>query len=551
MSNSLLAAIEYSGYISVIKLVIFLILFLPWVSLFSWVYKDAEEAGIKKIYWTAIVFTTGAAAIIIWLIVPIFIVGLILYLLAVSTAAIAYIRYRNSQVLEYERILTVDHIKGLLSPGKTSKLDEFKNFVFVTANNNTVPMPGPKTSEFYGYKTTYDILKDATWRRASDIIFVPAHQNYSVAYYVDGVAIRQPSIEIEQARHFIHFIKLLAGLDIEERRKPKKGKFAVRKGKEDVEWELLTSGSTVGEQLRLKKKIKQGVNTLSDINLTPEQYQQLNKLRDLKQGLFIVSGPRKSGMTTTFYALLRNHDAFMNSIETLEKEPSADLQNITQKVFSLSDTGTTTYAKKLLGQIRMGPDIVGVAGCDDDETAKIACEAAKDKNLIYVTLEADNVIQALDKWRKLVGDDDLAIDTLLGISNQRLLRKLCDKCKQSYAPNQDIIRKFNLPAEKTTMFYRDGKVQYDKHNKPIPCENCQGTGFVGRMAIFELILIDEDLRKTIKQTKSSSEISAQFRRAKMRYLQEEALKNVIDGTTAVNEMIRVISGSKPKKTTNK
>ena len=194
----------------------------------------------------------------------------------------------------------------------------------------------------------------------------------------------------------------------------------------------------------------------------------------------------------------------------------------------------------------MGLDIVGVAECEDVETAKIACAAAKDGQLVYVTVKADSVIQALGKWLKFVGDRRLAAETLLGASNQRLLRKLCDECKQAYAPDKELFRKFNISAEKTKALYRAGKVQYDKHGKPSTCENCQGTGYFGRTGVFELVTMNDELRKVVRKSKSLPEISTQFRRAKMLYLQEQALRKVIGGKVAINEMIRVLSASKMK-----
>jgi general secretion pathway protein E len=287
---------------------------------------------------------------------------------------------------------------------------------------------------------------------------------------------------------------------------------------------------------------------ITEIGLMPEQEARLNQFRGIKQGVFIVSGPHKNGITTSLYALLRNHDAFMNSINTLERQPSAQLLNITQNIFNLSDTGTTTFAKKLQTVVRMGPDIIGVSDCEDAETTQIACAAAKDGKLVYITIKADSVIQALGQWLKYVGNRAVVADTLLGISNQRLVRKLCDECKQAYAPDKELFKKFNITAEKTKVLYRAGKVQYDKHGKPLTCEHCQGTGFYGRTAVFEIILLNDDLRTVIKKSKSLPEIGSQFRRAKMLYLQEQILRKVIAGTVAINEMIRVLSTSKTKNT---
>ncbi len=547
MPYLILSSAEYTGYISIIKLIVLLVLFFLWLPIVGWVYNDAKSVGTKEVLWTSVLLATGACAVIILLFIPVFLIGAVIFAIAVTTASLIYVKHRNSRVMDYARVLTAEHIKSLFSGGKEKELDELKGFLFVTANNNEVPLPQAQTPDFFGYKSAYDILTDATWRRASDIIFSPASQNYSVTYYVDGTALKQPPIARGQLENSINLLKGLADLDTKEKRKPQKGIFKVRRGKKDTEWELTTAGSTAGEQIRLQKVIQQSASRLEDIGLMPEQLEQLNTLRGLKQGLFIVTGPQKTGVTTTFYALLRNHDAFINSINTLEKKPTAELPNITQNHFTLSDTGTSTYAKKLQEIIRMGPDIVGVADCQNTETAQSACMAAKDGKIMYTTLTADSVVIAAGRWLKLVGDRNLAAQTLLGICNQRLIRKLCEECKQAYAPNKELLRKFNIPADKVKALYRTGKVIIGKRGKEMTCDQCQGTGYVGRTGIFEIISINDQLRKTMIQSKSLSEIGAQFRATKMFYLQEQALRKVINGTTSINEMIRVLSPkTKPK-----
>jgi type II secretory ATPase GspE/PulE/Tfp pilus assembly ATPase PilB-like protein len=550
MPDLLSASIEFGGYISIIKLIGYLILFFAWLPLVSWIHNDAKTVETNDVFWTGIILGAGAAGAIIWLLIPIFIVGMFFYLIAVGAISLAYVKHRNTRVLDFDKVLTVDHLKNLFV-SQEKKIEALKSFTFITANKNEVPVPEPRTPDFFGYKTAFEILSDAIWRRASSIVFSPTAQDYQVAYNVDGASIKQPSIARDQMGYFIHFVKELAGLDTKEKRKPQKGKFKIRQKKEDTSWEVITAGSTAGEQVRLKPVTQETISRLTEIGLMPEQEEIFNQIRQIKQGVFIISGPRKNGITTTLYALLRNHDAFINSINTLERQPSAQLPNITQNIFNLTDTGTTTFAKKLQAVIRMGPDIIGIADCEDAETAQVACAAARDGKLVYITIKADSVIQALGKWLKHVGNKSVAAETLLGISNQRLLRILCDECKQAYAPDKELFRKFNIAAEKTKVLYRTGKVQYDKHGKPSPCEHCQGTGYFGRTGVFEIITLNDELRKVIMKSNSLPEIGTQFRRAKMLYLQEQALRKVIAGKVAINEMIRVLSASKTKQTNQK
>ncbi|MHC4430656.1 MAG: GspE/PulE family protein [Planctomycetota bacterium] len=546
MLEQLMGAVEYGGYISLLKLVGYIVLFFGWLPLIGWVQADSKVLETKEGFWTGLLLGVGAVATLVWLLIPIYIGGLLFYVIAVGAVALAYVKERNGRVPDHDRVLTADHIKSLLV-SKEKKMEALKGFTFVTANKNEIPIPEPRTADFFGFKTSYDILGDAIWRRASNVAFSPTAEDYKVAYFVDGASLKQPSIAREQMQHFITFIKELAGLDPKERRKPQKGRFFIHRGKDDMPWEVTTAGSTAGEQIRLKHIEQETISKLDEIGLMPEQQHQLGQLKGLKQGLCILSGPPKSGVTTTLYALLRNHDAFINSINTLERQPSGELPNITQNVHALSDTGTTSFGAKLQAVVRMGPDIVGVADCEDAETARVACAAARDGKLVYVTLKADSVLQALGKWMRLVGDRNLIAETLLCVSNQRLLRKLCEECKQGYAPDKELFKKFNITAEKTKVLYRAGKVQYDKHGKPLTCEHCQGTGYFDRTGIFELVVMNDALRQAVLKSKSLPEIGAQFRRAKVLYLQEQVLRRVIAGTASINEMIRVLSTSKAKK----
>jgi type II secretory ATPase GspE/PulE/Tfp pilus assembly ATPase PilB-like protein len=542
MTESLLMAVEYGGYISILKLAIFLILYFPWILLLGWAHKDAKAVGTSVPQWIGMILGVGVAAILLWWLIPIFVVGLLAYLLGVGGVALAYVKHRNARVLDFDKVLTIEHFKSLVA--KSEKLEAMENFMFITANNNEVPSPEPRTPMFFGYRTAYEMLTDAMWRRASTVSFAPKGETYEVTYNIDGASMKQPPMPRDQMDYLIHFMKEIAGLDAKEKRKPQKGKFRSRQEKENTDWEVMTAGSTAGEQVRLKRISKDSALRLADLGLTQDQLGHLDRFKELGQGLFLVTGPAKSGATTTMYALVRNHDAFLNSINTIEKQPSSPLPNITQNVFSLTDTGTTTYAKRLQTLARMGPDVIGVGECEDADTAKIASAAAQDGKIVYIVMEAPSVLQALGKWLKLVEDRKLVAETLLGISNQRMLRKLCDECKQGYAPNKELLKKFNLPAEKAKVLYRPGKEVFDKRGKPSTCEHCQGTGFVGRTGVFEMIILNDELRKAVRHVKQLPELGMQFRKAKMLYLQEQALRKVIAGTTAVNEMLRVLASAK-------
>jgi type II secretory ATPase GspE/PulE/Tfp pilus assembly ATPase PilB-like protein len=537
------AIIQLGGYISIFKIAVFLIGLFIWLPVLKWVNKDAKKVHTKVENWTMTVFLAGAIGSLVWLIIPLFIIGLPIYLIAVGSTAIAYVIHRNSLVDEFQKVMTVEHIRGIMTnqQKQVEKID--KGLVFITANKNKVPPPEPKTPEFYGFKTAQEFFDDAVTRRASDVALTPAAQQYQVHFAIDGVVEKQQPRERQEIEYFIRYLKNLADLDVEEKRKPQTGRFIVQKNGRPYEWELTAAGTTAGEQVRLRLLAAHNILKLTDIGLTPEQLAQFQNLHNNPKGVFIISGPKKSGLTSTFYALIRNHDPFLNNINTLEKQPIGELQNITQVIYSLSDTGTTSYARRLQSILRTVPDIIGVEHCEEDkDIAKLLCSAAKDGKMGYVTMEAASVNEAMGKWINLVADKNAAVDYLIGISNQRLVRKLCEKCKEPYEPNREMLRKFNIPADKVKEFYRSAEPVLDRRGKPKRCPNCQGTGFFGREAIFETVFLTDEIRKMLKQAKSRNDIANIFRHARMLLLQEQAIRKVAAGATSINEVIRALSG---------
>ncbi len=538
MSGMLATGSEVAGYIALWKAVLMAAAFLSWMPLVGWVNTDSKAVGTQTVAWTVGIAVTGAAALWVWMLIPAFLIGLLVYLISFGAITIAYVVHRNALVADFERILTVDQIKGLLI-NETKKLEKLSmGLSFITGNKNKVPLPTPKTREVSGFAVVCEVLEDAIWRRADQISLIPRKDDYNVVYEIDGIATKQPQRTREEIDDFIYYVKQLADLDIQERRKPQKGRFyAVKDEQLKTEWQVQTSGTTAGEQVRLDKVSGIVSRKLDDLGLNDNQIESMRSLRDLDSGVALITGIPQSGKTTTLYTLLGNHDPFLNNINTLEKAPQAELPNITQNVFTMTDSGTTTYSRRLQTLLRRGPDIVGIEECQDAQSAKLACAAAKDGRIIYATLEADSVNQAIEKWLKLVGDRALAVETLAAVLNQRLVRTLCTDCRQPYKPNQALFKKFNLPAEDVDLFYRAGEIEYDKHGKPIVCETCQGTGYYGRVGMFETIRITDDVRESLKAASSAKDIATAVRKTRMLYMQEQAIKKVVAGETSINEVI--------------
>lgn len=539
MPSDLIAAVEYGGYISLWKLLLFTLALFGWAPLVHWVFTDTQAVRTNAFTWTLAVAISGAVALLLWLIIPVFFIGLLLYLIALGGVTMAYVTHRNSRVAEFEKILSIDHLRGLFI-NQHKKIEKVSHGItFVTANGNEVPLPEPKSDELAGFMVTCDLIDDAVWNRADVVRLIPQKEEYAVVYEIDGAASKQGPKSREEVGSFTYYIKQLAGLEVEEKRKPQRGRFtSILPENEQTDWEVRTSGSTAGEQIRIERISAIISRKIDDLGLNENQIESIRSLRDLKSGLILLSGIKKSGLTTTFYTLLGNHDPFLNNINTLEKQVSAELQNITQFTYSLSDTGTTTFARRLQTVLRKGPDIIGVADCEDAQTAQLACAAANDGHVVYVILAAASVNEAMAKWLKFVGNNNLVADTLTSVINQRLVRRLCEDCRQSYQPNPALFKKFNISPEEASTFYRPGEIEYDKHGKPIVCEKCQGTGFFGRIGLFETIRIDDKLKEVIRTAKSSQEVTSAIRRSGMLYMQEQSIKKVSAGVTSINEVIR-------------
>ncbi len=536
-------AANFGGYIAVWKTLVMAAAFFGWMPLVNWVHTDSQAVRTNKTAWTAGISATGALALLTWMMIPVFAMGLMLYLLCVGAVAIAYVVHRNARVADFERVMTVDHLKNLMvdENKKIKKLS--RGFDFLTSNKNEVPLPSPKTREAEGFVLVCEILDDAIWRRADQVSFIPQKDDYAVVYLIDGIAMKQEPRTKEEMEAFTFYVKHLAGLEIEEKRKPQQGRFKAIKNKDlKTEWQVNSSGSTAGEQIRLEKISALVSRKIDDLGLNENQIESIRSLRNLQGGgVILITGTAKSGVTTTMYTLLGNHDPFLNNINTLEKSPAAELQNITQNTFTMTDTGTTAYSRRFQTLLRRGPDIMAVEACEDSQCAKLACQAAKDGRIIYATLDASSVSQAMEKWLKLVADKTLVAETLVAVINQRLVRTLCLDCRQPYQPNQALFKKFNIPANEVGMFYRPGEIEYDKHGKPIVCEKCQGTGFYGRTGMFETIRITDELREVIQTAKTPQEIVTAFRKAGMLYMQEQSIKKVTMGITSINEVIRNFS----------
>ncbi|MFQ5592508.1 MAG: ATPase, T2SS/T4P/T4SS family, partial [Phycisphaerae bacterium] len=249
---------------------------------------------------------------------------------------------------------------------------------------------------------------------------------------------------------------------------------------------------------------------------------------------------------TTQYAVLRSHDAYMHNIHALERRSMLDLDNITQQLYAGGGTNVS-YARMLQTVLRREPDIVMADECEDKETALVAARAAAMDRKIYLGIRANNCFDALSRYLALLGDNRLAAKALRGVMAQRLVRVLCNDCREAFKPDTATLKKLNLPVDKIERFHRPpSEPKRDRRGKEIVCQNCQGSGYYGRVGVFELMPIGEAISKLIEGGAAMNKIKAQARKNRMYYIQEEGLLKVIEGVTSMNEVLRCLRNDEKK-----
>jgi len=535
---------EFGASAAAIKAVVLLVLLVPWLRLMPWVDKDATRLFRSATGWNAIVLGAGLVGVIAWLLMPFYLVGVLFYLVLAAGGIVAYAVYRDGRVDEKDKVLTRKYL--LSSFERKAKVSiEILTKVSIYDANEKIVFPPDMTEadpeEIETYNLTQELLFDVVWRRASEVALTPAGQKARLLYVIDGFTSERPGMELADAERIDQFVKSIAGMDTDERRQPQKGSISIDLGGARSDMEVRTDGSTSGQRMMFRVMQEAVRTNLAELGMPEDLLEEVRKLSATKNGLVIVSGQPGSGVTSTLYSILRQRDAFVHNVVAVETAPAMDLENISQHTYS-DDTKLPNLLAELL---RQGADVLMVDNCPNRETAQLLVKAAA-KRPVLLGLQANDAFVALAKWVKLCGKPAAAVGILRAVQCQLLLRQLCVECREAYAPDPQHLAKLNLPTEKIDQFYRPGTAEEDKKGETTVCAACQGSGYRGRTAAFELLLLNKDIRQLITDGATVAQIRAACRKNKMLYLQEQALRKVIDGTTSVPEVIRVTQRSKKK-----
>ncbi|MEY4565614.1 MAG: Type secretion system protein [Planctomycetota bacterium] len=377
-----------------------------------------------------------------------------------------------------------------------------------------------------------EILSEAIEARASDIHIEAQENGIKIRYRIDGILQRQPTPpEMNQFRAAITSrLKIMAKLNIAEKRVPQDGRIKLRVSGREVDIRVSIIPMLHGESVVMRVLDKSNLQfSLRGIGMSEDVYKKFQKLINLPHGIVLVTGPTGSGKTTTLYSALNEIKSEDTKIITTEDPIEYQLEGINQ--IQVHHKVGLTFAACLRSILRHDPDVVLVGEIRDLETAENATQASLTGHLVFSTLHTNDAAGAFMRLCDMGVEPFLVASTVEGVMAQRLVRKLCPECREEYKPGQE-----ELPED----FPIDSRLDPDlRLFKPRGCEKCRGTGFRGRIGIYELLVTNEEIRQLATQKVSSQLIKQAAIDAGMLTLRADGWRKVLDGITTVDEVLRV------------
>ncbi len=370
------------------------------------------------------------------------------------------------------------------------------------------------------------ILVLAITKRATDIHFVPSDLTSRIYFRLDGLL--ELIFVFPRIIHsrLVGTIKIRSGMDIAEQRLPQDGRFNFEFLGEEYDLRVSTVRTCQGENVVIRLlPVKSTVLHLSSLGFDEEEIEILQNLFSKPHGMVLVTGPTGSGKTTTLYSSLRMLDVIHKNVVTAEDPIEYYFPLIRQT--QVNEEIGYTFASAIRHFLRQDPDIILVGEIRDQETATMAVRAALTGHLFLSTLHTNDAISVIPRLRDLGLSSSLLATTLLGATAQRLIRKICPSCKEKYSPPNGLLKRYNLP------------IDYEYYHG-VGCNNCRGTGYVGRAAITEIFFVTKKIRELISQNAPLSEITGEAYKSGYKPLLEAAKKRVLSGITTVEELQRVL-----------
>jgi len=369
----------------------------------------------------------------------------------------------------------------------------------------------------------------AVKERASDIHIEPLEDLVRIRFRVDGVLHERMKMEQPLLPPLITRYKVLAGMDITERRRPQDGRITVKLASSAVDIRISTLPTIYGEKVVMRvlgKNEMREAPDVYDIGMAKRNVELLVKIVERPNGVFFVTGPTGSGKTTTLYAAIKHLNKPGVNIMTVEDPVEIRLPGINQ--VQVNHEIDLNFAVVLRSFLRQDPDVILVGEIRDTETARIAAQAALTGHLVLTTLHTNSSLQALTRLIDIGIEPFLLAPSIIGTMAQRLVRKLCDNCKEKYRLSADEMDK---------LFIHDGREVFVYSARG--CEQCNNTGFIGRVAIHEIFMINDEVRHLIAQNATSRELTRAAVKSGFKSMRYDGIKKALRGLTTIGEVERV------------
>ena len=376
------------------------------------------------------------------------------------------------------------------------------------------------------------LLQQALQERASDIHIEPATQGLRVRFRIDGMLREKELLPLEMQAAVLSRIKLLSALDIAEKRVPQDGRWRVQKENQDVDVRVSTLPVQGGEKAVLRilpfRGMRQNIETLG---FSKDALQRYRLLYQKPQGIILICGPTGSGKTTTLYATLAELNRPESNLVSIEDPVELQLAGMNQ--VQVNAKAGLTFATALRAILRQDPNIIMVGEIRDAETADAAVRAAMTGHLVFSTLHTNDAAGAVARLLDLGVPPFLVAASLLGVVAQRLVRLVCQECRQSYRPAEHTAEEMLLKD------VPEGKRSFVKG---CGCAACGQTGYRGRQAIYEVMPVTSRLRQLIQEKAAAYEIAAAAREEGMHTMSEDGVAKAAAGLTSLSEVVRVAAG---------
>lgn len=375
------------------------------------------------------------------------------------------------------------------------------------------------------------VITQAVRERATDIHIEPRKSDIAVRYRVDGLLHNARLVPRHLHPAITSRLKIMSSMNIAERRIPQDGRIPLNVDGKEIDLRVSTLPTIFGEKVVMRILDKSStLLSLSQLGFQHDPQVVFEKIINQPYGMILITGPTGSGKTTTLYAILRQLNSPEKNLITVEDPVEYQLTGVSQ--IQINPKAGLTFANSLRSILRQDPDIIMVGEIRDSETADIAINAALTGHLVLSTLHTNDAPSAVTRLVDMGIEPFLIASSLIGVTAQRLVRKICPHCKVEYTPHVESLSLLGLDIPKNAQI---------KLYRGQGCDKCQGKGYLGRTALQEVMMVDEPVKNLILERASSMQIKEQARNNGMRTLLEDGWDKVLEGITTVEEVLRVVA----------